>query len=160
MNTKKKKRKVRERGYDCYCLEILGWSLPYSFSLNKDKRLDEGAYSEHLTLEMLGKILNPGKFFESDVRITLLGRREVEDAVRNPKKRLGYEPRCLGVITLRGQQRDFWGSMPLDAAVLASNLLALGHYRYLVLSGQDLYWGKADITSLHFKKEFNSEDWL
>ena len=79
--------------------------------------------------------------------------------IENPEN-CYYEPKAVGALVIRGKQRDFLGSVPFDILQSICFMLQHGKIKFLVLSGQSLYRGNADIKSIYFEKNYNPEDWM
>lgn len=141
-----------------YCVEVINWEMPYSFSVNFNKKLIEGPFWEHINLKIEGKLVYPEKFTDKNIQILILGDRRLSQVVQKPKDYHRYEPNSVGMLTLRGENREFLGSIPFDVLNGISIQLQSGKIKYLILNGSRLYQGKTEIRHMRFSKDFGSED--
>jgi hypothetical protein len=141
-----------------YCIEILDWEFPYSISINGARHLFDGLFLEGKRLELKGRVLFPKKLADKTIDITISGNRKLAHAIEHPEE-YEKEPDAVGDLKIRGKERSFYGFVPLD--VLNTIVLALQaeKIRYLVLLGQPLRYGKADIRAIDFNKDYIPEDW-
>jgi hypothetical protein len=154
---KRTKRKKPARQKECtYVIEIEDWSLSYSLSLDRHGKISIGPYWEHTSLEMKGRFLYP-ETLAKQVQVIILGDREKISALEKPED-YRYEPKAVGGLTIRGKESEFLGSVPFDAIQVLCLLLQTMKLKYLILSGQVLYRGSADIFSMHFQELFSSKD--
>jgi hypothetical protein len=154
---KKRRVSAKRASSATYCIEMLNWDLSYSFSLDRHRKFSIGPYWEHTSLEMNGNFLYPETLASRTIQITFLGDREEVQALEHPEE-CRYEPKAVGGLTVRGKQSEFIGSVPSDALQTFCLLLQAGKIKYLVLSGQSLYRGDADITSIRLQEHFGPED--
>ena len=61
-----------------------------------------------------------------------------------------WKPRCVGAITLRGEQREFIGSLPFDSLPFLSSLHEAGRIKFIDLYGKLPSYGSADIRSVRY----------
>ena len=158
---KRKKKKGRKSITETICyygLEILDWELPYSFSINSFKDLFVGPYWEHASLKITGKVFQPKNIENRVVEINIMGDRRLIPLGEYPEK-YDYEPKGIGTLTIRGKQSELSTWVPFDALHLLMYLLKEGEIKFLTLSGQYLYRGSANITSINFEKAYNPADW-
>jgi len=151
------RKKVREE-YGSYIIEVADWETSYSFTVNRDNRFYSGAYREHLHLEVKGILRYPFKFDGKDIQVTLLGDRKLTSNLAG-EEYLEPQPLSVGHITIRGQHRDYIGSLPFDTVPLVSSLLQAKQIRFLSMSGKALFRGSASINYLHFMRDFDPEEW-
>lgn len=156
---KKRRRRTRKAEENCsYIIEITDWELSYSFSLNWNERMSDGPYWESLHLETKGIIRMPEKYAPKEIRAVFIGDRRIPPDPRDPE--LGnWKPRCVGAITLRGEQREFIGSLPFDSLSLLSSLHEAGKIKFIDLYGKAPSYGSADIRSIHFLQKYNPEEY-
>ena len=156
MKKKAKKTKSPKREERTYVIEIEDWSLSYSFSLDRHNEMSVGPYWEHASLEMKGTFAHP-ETLAKPIQVIILGDREKISALEKPEE-YRYEPKAVGGLTVRGKASEFLGSVPFDAIQTLCLLLQAKKLKYLILSGQVLHRGSADIFSMHFQEHFSSED--
>jgi len=158
MRKRKKGRKSTQEQSCTYYIEILDWELPYSFSVNRHKDFFTGPFWEHMSLKLRGKIFRPEKLADKDLEIDIIGDRRYILLLQDPESK-DYEPKGIGMLTIRGKQSECSTWIPCDILHPLAFLLNEKKIKFLILSGQPLYRGSADITSIYFEKEFNPEDW-
>jgi len=151
------RKKAREE-YGSYIIEVADWETSYSFTINRIERLFAGSYREHLHLEIKGVLRHPSKFDGKDIKVTLLGDRTLSSQLA-AEECITPKPVSVGHLTIRGQQRDYIGSIPFDTVPLVSSLLQAKQVRFLSMSGKALFRGGASINSLHFIRDFDPEEW-
>lgn len=157
MPRKKKRKVVRE--YTSYLIEIQDWQAPYSFHLNRDRLLHKGPYSEHFELTFKGTFLYPQKYVGKDVDLTFLGNREKTKMLDEPEKYDDFQPLCIGKLWIRGETRNFLGSLPMDKVGLVINMLVTRKYKYLDLYGYTTRYGSAEIFSVHFEEVLDEDEY-
>lgn len=141
-----------------YCVEILDWELPYSYSVNFNKKLIEGPYWEHMDLRLIGKMAHPEKLTDENMEVVIIGDRRQVSMLEKPEDYQEFEPHSVGVLTIRGKQSEFLGSIPFDILNTISFLLQSGEIKFLVLHGHGLYRGKAEIRSIKFSRDVDPEE--
>jgi len=156
-NPRKARKRVKEE-YGSYIVEVAGWETSYSFTVNRNERFFAGSYREHLHLEIKGVLRHPSKFDGKDLKVTLLGDRSLT-AQLAAEEYVTPQPVSVGHLTVRGQQRDYLGSIPFDAVPVVSSLLQAKQVRFISMSGKALFRGSAAINSLHFMRDFDPEEW-
>jgi len=156
-NPRNTRKKVREE-YGSYIIEVGDWETNYSFTVNRNERFFAGSYREHLHLEIKGVLRHPSKFDGKDIKVTLLGDRTLTSQLA-AEEYVTPQPVSVGHLTIRGQQRDYIGSIPFDAVPVVSSLLQAKQVRFISISGKVLFRGSASINSLHFMRDFDPEEW-
>lgn len=126
--------------------------------MNRDNRIYSGSYGEHLHLEIKGIVRLPGKFDGKDIRVTLLGDRKLTKHLAE-EEYLDPQPASVGHLTLRGQHREYLGSIPFDTVPIIDSLLQTKQVRFISMSGKALFRGSAAINWLHFMRDFDPEEW-
>ncbi len=156
---KRRKRQRRKAEENCsYTIEITGWELSYSFSLNWNEKLSDGPYWESLHLETKGILRSPEKYASKEIRAVFIGDRRIPPDPRDPQL-ANWKPRCVGAVTLRGEQREFIGSLPFDSLPLLSSLHEAGKIKFIDLDGKAPSYGSADIRSIHFLQKYDPEEY-
>lgn len=156
--TPRKARKKVQEEYGSYIVEVTDWETSYSFTVNRNERLFVGSYREHLNLEIKGVLRHPSKFDGKDIKVTLLGDRTLT-AQLAAEEYVTSQPVSVGHLTIRGQQRDYLGSIPFDAVPVVSSLLQAKQVRFVSMSGKALFRGSALINWINFMRGFNPEEW-
>lgn len=159
ISSRKKSKKPSKTESCTYSIEILDWELPYSFSINSNKKMIEGPFWEHMNLKLTGRFVYPEKLINSTIEVILIGDRRQVSMVATPENYQQYEPKAVGGLTVRGKQREFIGSIPFDVLNNMSSQFQAGGIKFFVLDGQPLYRGSADIKSIHFSKDFIVDEW-
>lgn len=160
MGRKKANRSKRETIREVlYLIEILEWELPYSYSVNRHKELIDGPIWEHMSLRIKGKFLKPEKLAGKIIDFNLIGDRRLAEALGNMEKfNRQWEPNSVGTLTVRGESREYLGSLPFDILPQLACLLHTGGIKFITLSGKQLHYGSAEIRSIRFDKELSPED--
>jgi len=157
--TKRRKKRKRKAEENCsYIIEITDWELTYSFSVNWNEKLIEGPFFEALNLEVKGLIRVPEKYASKELNATFLGNRKMVPDPRDPEFS-DWKPRCVGSITLRGETREFLGSLPLDSVPILCNLLETGRIKFVDLYGKVPSYGSAEIRSIRFLQKYDPEEY-
>lgn len=152
------KGKISKNETCTYAIKILDWEVPYFFSANINKKLIDGPFWEHMDFKIIGKLIHPEKLVEKNIEVIIIGDRKLVPTVETPEKYYQFEPSSVATLTVRGKQRELLGSIPFDVMGSISFLLQSGKIRFIVLHGQMLYRGKAEIKSIRFQKDFGPED--
>lgn len=156
--SRNKRSKASAQEYCSYLIEIESWEMPYSLSIGKIGRLNEGPLWEHASIKIIGNFIYPQKLVGKEVQAYIIGDRQYTQVLLNPNNFQDYEPLGIGSLTVWGENREYLGSLPLDVFSQIATLLDVGGYRYLDLHGHVLYRGKAKITSLRFEKTFDPDN--
>jgi hypothetical protein len=155
--TRNTRKKVTE-AYGSYIVEVVDWETCYSFTINSDDRFYSGSYGEHLRFEVKGILRCPLKFEGKDIQVTFLGSRPLTTYL-NTEEYITPQPLSVGHLTIRGQQRDYIGSLPFDTVPVISSLLQAKQVRFISMSGKALFRGSASIDWINFMRDFDPEEW-
>lgn len=152
------RRKKQRRTVDEYCsyvLDIQDWELTYSLGLNPNPKVFSGQYSESLHLRIKGFIRLPEKYSTKEIVATFIGDREMFPM----KNESDSKPRCIGALTLRGERREFLGVLPFDSLPTINSLMETKQIRFLDLYGLTPKHGHADITWVHFLRNYDPNEY-
>ncbi|MDG5467266.1 hypothetical protein P9J64_02925 [Deltaproteobacteria bacterium IMCC39524] len=69
------------------------------------------------------------------------------------------DPIAVGGITSRGSNSEYYGSVPADVYPSILSMLAAGKYKYLLLHGHTMKYGRASITYMSFAEDFDPDEW-
>lgn len=154
----KKGRRSRFKEEVTYAIEMRDYDFSYSFSVNwlRDRDTIEGPYWEHTDLEIKGKMIYPDRLTDREIKVTIMGNRSETRVLNKPEDYHNFEPKAVGTLTIRGKQSEFLGWLPFDAFQTICSMTA--RIKYLMLTGQSLYRGSADIRSMRFQEHFGPED--
>jgi hypothetical protein len=158
MKKKVRKTKSTKRETCSYIFEIKDWEFSYSFAVNHNKNIIEGPFWEHTDLKVKGKLAHPEKLKDKEIEVTIMGSRRETRVVNKPEDYDSAEPKAVGTITIRGKQSELLCWVPFDAFQMLCSMLNAGRIKYLILTGQSLYHGSADIRSMCFQEHFGPED--
>ena len=154
----RKGRRSRFKEEVAYAIEIKDYDFSYSFSVNWLRDTIEGPYWEHTDLKVKGKLAHPEKLKDKEIEVTVMGSRKETRVVNKPEDYDSVEPKAVGTMTIRGKQSELLCWVPFDAFQMLCSMLNAGKIKYLVLTGQSLYHGSADIRSMRFQEHFGPED--
>jgi hypothetical protein len=87
--------------------------VSYSMRLDVEGRWSYGPYWEHHDLEIIGLGLAPERVKDKTIKLTFMADRRYPAFIAGIQE-AGYEPRCLGGLTVRGQVNEYLGSLPAD----------------------------------------------
>lgn len=155
---KRMRARVQAPDYWSYIFEIEDWEPSYLLSINDDSRFWRGPYWEHLGLELTGTFVHPERAKGRKTTFTVRGDREIEGSLVRPDEPR-QKPRGVASITMRGDHTEVYVSAPQDSVRCIANMLACSRFRFLVLHGEALYRGKATITSMHFARNVNLDEY-
>jgi hypothetical protein len=153
----KKTRSVKKDEYCTFIVEITDWELPYLFSLNHDK-YPSTSYSEYLHLEVKGIIRQPVKYDGKEIKAIFIGNRDLVPKTDNARS-ADIKPNRVGTVTIWGDYRDFTGSLPFDSLPTIASMLESNWLRFVQLHGRSPYRGNAAITSIHFMRDYDPDEW-
>ena len=153
--TKKTKKQIE---YCQYIIKIQDWNVSYSMRLDVEGRWSYGPYWEHHDLEIIGLGLAPERVKDKTIKLTFMADRRYPAFIAGIQE-AGYEPRCLGGLTVRGQVNEYLGSLPADIIQTLPFLMQAKKILYIMLTGTVPYRGSADIKGIHFDHEYFPEDW-
>lgn len=159
MAARRKNQQARREEYSTYIVEVVEWGPSYLFSLNKEQFLDVGPYKEYFSFEGRGKVTYPPKLAEKSVELSISGDRQMIDRLQRPEKFSSEKPLAVGSVFIRGDQSQIFLSLPFDSMSFVGSLFQAGIFKYMVLYGEPLRYGKAMITSFHFEVGVNLEDY-
>lgn len=157
---KKQKHKTSKKPKVDYCtfiVEVMDWELPYLFSINHNDRYDPTPYSEYLHMHVKGVLREPKKMDGKEIDLTFIGERSIIAEISNRSSK--NMPLRVGTVTMRGEYRDFIGSLPYDSLPMIASMLETKRLRYIHLHGPSLYRGNAATTSINFFKDYDPEDY-
>ena len=155
-----KRRKTRRRKKDercSYVIEAQHWSMKYSLSLNDLPKLLSGTYLESLNLEIKGIIRESSKYADNQVDLKFLGDRSIISRIAE-REEPETKPNGIGSITLRGEQREFMGVLPLDVLPIIKSLLEAKEIQFIKLYGLVPKYGAAYIDSMYFLKTYSVDE--
>ena len=155
----RKKRPARKREeFTSYIIEISDARTSYSFSVNKNKKLDPGPYREIAFLECTGTLIYPEKFAGTTIECTVSGDRRHIDYVEQPLTYDDYCPNLVGLLNIRKDSTNYFSWVPFDVWPHICQMFHLGGLKYFNLYGSALLRNKSNIHSMHFQKTFNPEE--
>jgi len=156
--TAKKTRPKRPKEEYCtFVVEVIEWELSYLFSINLFSKHRQTPYEEYLHLNIKGMLREPKKFDGMEIDVTFMGDRNMMPDINNPAS--AVKPISLGSVKIRGEHRQFIGSLPHDSLPLIAPMLESKRIRFFHLHGSSLHRCTASINSIHFFKDFDPEDW-
>lgn len=123
-----------------------------------DSKVSRGPYWEHLGLDLTGTFQHPAKAKGRKTTFTVRGDREIEDTFARPDQP-HRKPNGVAFVTMRGDHTEVYASAPQDSLRCIAAMLASGRIRFLILHGEALYRSKATITSMHFQRSVNLDDY-
>jgi hypothetical protein len=159
----KKKGRPEKHESIYYPLEIVDWNWPYYFSTCPDLKPRPdlpklGPFLENKDIDITGRLLAPKKLEGRSIEIRIIGDRDIADIMEHPEKCL-ENPKSVGSLTIRGKRSEALCFVPFYALHTLCLLLHAEKFKFLVLTGQPLYRGSADVTAVHFEKEYKHQDW-
>ncbi|MZR31463.1 hypothetical protein [Sneathiella litorea] len=140
-----------------YLFEIENWTTDYLFSIGKGYT-ENLPYTEYLDMAIQAKMISPEKYANGYVRLTILGNRDIDHILDDPES-AHYEPQSVGTLTLRGDRREYLGSLPSSALRHIISRLEGNRVRFILLHGQKLRYGSAPIDSIAFKENYDPENY-
>lgn len=155
--TKKARSKRPKEDYCTFVVEVIDWELTYLFSINHDLKYRPTPYEEYLHLDIKGILREPKQFDNKGIDVTFMGDRNMIPYINNPDADI--KPRSLGSVKIRGEHRQFIGSLPHDSLPLIAPMLESKRIRFFHLHGSSLHRCTASINSIHFFKDFDPEEW-
>jgi hypothetical protein len=151
----KVRRKRPSPNYQSFYIQIGDFKPDYSFSVNNSKHT-VGAYWEHLEATLGGTFLSPNRLKGFHLSLVFMGRRDEQSKLQQPED-TDWRPRNVGVLTMRGERREFLGSLPYDALWGLIHVFPTDALRIVHLFGI-LERGRAEIQSVNFARDFDLED--
>ena len=106
----------------------------------------------------MGVVVAPAKLQDRTIKVDFLADRRLP-AILSGSEKAGYEPRCVGALVARGQRTEYLGSLSTDVFQTLPSLLQAGKLNSIVFGGHTLYRGTAHISSVHFEREYDPDDW-
>ena len=136
-----------------YVVEITDWDWSFSFGLGWRRDIDRGPYSDYRHLTVKGNLLRPLKSKAREVEISLLPSLQLNETERSKD-----EPNAVGSIdTHRGIMKPLL-SMPLDALDSVLQMLIANRFKYVVMNGEKLRYGRGSVTSYRFECTIDEDD--
>ena len=143
--------------YCTFVVEVIYWELPYSFSLNHNDKHFPSPYSEHSHLHVKGVFREPKKLGGKEINLTFIGERSIIPEIDNRSST--NKPSRVGTVMMRGENRQFIGSLPFDSFQVIAPMLESKRLRFLELHGVSPYRGEAATRSIRFFKDYDPEEW-
>lgn len=113
MPARKTARKAKVQEFQSFLIDVVDWEVKYGFSLDTGKHsVTGGPYWEHVDLALTGTFALPEKLVGKTVSVSLLGDRR-DDSVLDAPDQSHREPLGVGGLTVRGERREYLGSIPL-----------------------------------------------
>ncbi len=154
---KKARPKKPKEDYCTFVVEVIDLELTYLFSINHDQKYRPTPYEEYLHLDIKGILREPKKYDGKEIDVTFMGDRNMIPDINNPASTI--KPISLGFLKIRGDHRQFIGSIPQDSLPLIAPMLESKRIRFFHLHGSSLHHCTASIKSIHFFKDFDPEEW-
>jgi len=152
------KRKKASRQESCdYVIEALDWDFDYSLRLDPNRKVSAGPCWEYTSLILRGRFIKPQILAGKDVKVILLGSREIAFAMKKPLE-VDWEPKSIGGLTVTKSQAEYLCYVSFDAFQLIISSLAAGKIRYITLYGETLYRCRASIKSVSFESSYSTEE--
>jgi hypothetical protein len=133
------------------------WHASYSLGLAVAK-YEQGPYHDHSELIISGTCEHPKRFLGCSADITLLGNREMEEALKRPEQ-FGRKPLCIATVTAQKGTLNISGSIPVDALSALYVLLAAETIRWVQLDGEALRRGRSAIRWMRFERDIDPEEY-
>ncbi|MHC2435304.1 hypothetical protein [Bradyrhizobium sp. USDA 4451] len=151
------KRIVRpEDAVSCYIREIKGWDWSYSFGVN-DPRYDDRPYSAFRHMQVRAQVLLPTKVKAKAEMAELTFMPDVPPSRIEAKAE--KHPLGVGYLDLRAGRLTGGFSMTADALGPLMQMLLAGRFRFLVLDGATMRYGKARIRHYRFEERIILEEY-
>lgn len=147
--------KQRPEPSEGYLFRIDGLLSHYSFG--DGHKLHLTAFSEYLHPEIETVCLAPARYEGRPTRFTLIGDRQLEQDLWMQKDADPHE-RGIGTLRMRGNESNYLGSIPYDAAWRIQPLILAGGFRFIYLHGAAMRRGSARIRSISFYREFDPDE--
>jgi hypothetical protein len=155
---KKAKRRSKSRPgrprseFASYVLEIKEWDWSFSFGVNAMRNRD-GPYSDYRHLLLRGNLVRPTRIKAEKVDLTFL-----PDHDLNEDKRERHEPKAVGSLELHSGRLIGLLSIPSDVLPPILQMMIADRFRFAVLHGERLRYGRALIRSYRLKMAIEEED--
>jgi hypothetical protein len=140
-----------------FIFEVQSWEPEYWVSVNHERHGGR-PYSEHVGIDINGSCVLPRKLSDRSASFHLVGERNYF----NPDfygQEPDWRPRCVGELDLRPGRGSFYSQLPHDAMPSLLSGLAAGSFRYILLWGPPLRWGKPRCTSIDLRRSVFLEDY-
>jgi hypothetical protein len=148
---KRRRGRPRDESVD-YVLEIRDWNWGFSFGVNPARDRD-GPYSDYRHLVVRGNLSRPKKVKAQEVELTFLPHHDL-----NEDKRERHEPKAVGSLHLfRGRLTGLL-SIPSDALPSVLQMVIADRFRFAVLHGNRLRYGRALIRSFRLEMTIEEDD--
>ena len=158
MARRKRAARRRKEEYCSFIVEVTESELTYSIMLNEGRKYDPGPYTEFLHLEIKGVLVHPAKYAGKTLDATIIGDRDMVPRPDDPSLP-ERKPIGVGGITLRGENRQYLGSVPFDVLPTVASMLESKHAKFIDLHGPSPYHGHATIRSMRFFRECDPDDY-
>lgn len=149
-----KRRRAAGVEYQSYGFCIASWEPSYSLAVGQ--RAIEGPYWEHAQIVLTCHCLGPAILKGRNMTMTLMGdRRQPHRPEYVPADWL---PLCVGTLTKRGEQLEYFGSVPFDGLWGLVAALGVSAVDHIILHGERMRRGTARILSLRLARDFDPEE--
>lgn len=138
-----------------FVFEIQSISPDYSFS-SQLTQFDPGPYSESVTFALKATCIAPDKLAGTEIDGWILSK--PRQVMFKERARTGFEL-YVGNLEIGKRRNSLTVFLPSEAVwgVLAS--VGTGMANYMVLRGPSLFRASSLISSIHFSKEIDLEEW-
>ena len=152
----KPRKKSRHRNpraeFISYVLEIKEWDWSFSFGVNVRQDRD-GPYFDFRHLHLRGTLIRPTRIKAERAELTFLPDHDLKE-----DKRERHEPKCVGSLQLyRGHLMGLL-SIPADVLSPVLQMMIADRFRFAVLHGERLRYGRALIRSYRLEMTVEEDD--
>lgn len=142
---------------ESFLFEIKMVAPDYSFG-SAHPPYNRGYLAEYAHTEIDAVCLIPRKFAGRATRFILLGDRAVSCELNDPREQ--ERPwNGVGTLTMRGSRSKYLGTVPFDALLALSPVIAAGTLRFIYMSGAPLRHGSAHIDYFALKRNADPDDY-
>jgi hypothetical protein len=148
-------RRPRGRSRDeptYYVLEIKKWEWSFVFGVNAMPERD-GPYSDYRHLQLWGNLLRPKRVKAQEVELAFLPRHDLNEGERER-----HEPKAVGSLQLYRGRLTGLLSIPSDALPPVLQMMIADRFRFAVLQGERLRYGRALIRTYHLDMTIEEDD--
>ncbi len=148
----KRRRRALHLEFQEYVVAVKTWDWSYSLSLDTSRDRSE-PYHEFRQLVIKGMLLKPTGLITDQVEVTLLPDRNLD-----AERRRNHEPIFVGSLELHDNKMVGLIPIPMDALAPILAMLIGDRFKFLAMSGTELYRRSTRLTGFSLETTMEEEE--
>jgi hypothetical protein len=148
----KRRRRALHLEFQEYVIAVNAWDWSYSLSVDTSRDRSE-PYHEFQQLVIKGRLLKPTELMTDQVEVTLLPDRNLD-----AERRRNHEPIFVGSLELYDNKMVGLIPIPMDALAPILAMLIGDRFKFLAMSGTELYRRSTRLTGFSLEMTMEEEE--